>query len=219
MDDEIKGEGNSVNYKYRMHDPRVGRFFAVDPKVRIYPFYSPYQFSGNSTIVGIELEGLEPAVILNYTEGSLVIVEGKVQAVDLHNIHYNRYVGETNLPHTAVPSAGQFYQVFCEDCGQYDGKKGGKYYLVKVEGYEIVEDYAEYQKENMHVEEEGDMSLTGDDKNHHFQQDGDPFREDGDAGDDEDDDDDDDEPTHKGKTFRSLTLDAHDNFADKTTWN
>ena len=30
-DDEIKGEGNSVNYKYRMHDPRIGRFFAVDP--------------------------------------------------------------------------------------------------------------------------------------------------------------------------------------------
>ena len=31
MDNEIKGEGNSVNYKYRMHDPRVGRFFARDP--------------------------------------------------------------------------------------------------------------------------------------------------------------------------------------------
>ncbi len=30
-DDEIKGNGNSVNYKYRMHDPRLGRFFAVDP--------------------------------------------------------------------------------------------------------------------------------------------------------------------------------------------
>ena len=30
-DDEIKGEGNSVNYEYRMHDPRIGRFFTVDP--------------------------------------------------------------------------------------------------------------------------------------------------------------------------------------------
>ncbi|MBL4705721.1 MAG: hypothetical protein JKY54_14445 [Flavobacteriales bacterium] len=28
-DDEVKGEGNSVNYKYGMHDPRLGRFFAV----------------------------------------------------------------------------------------------------------------------------------------------------------------------------------------------
>ena len=59
-DDEIKGEGNSVNYKYRMHDPRIGRFFAVDPLFKDYPFYSPYAFSGNRVIDAIELEGLEP---------------------------------------------------------------------------------------------------------------------------------------------------------------
>ena len=61
MDDEIKGEGNSVNYKYRMHDPRIGRFFAVDPLTKKYPFYSPYSFSGNEVIHMVELEGLEPA--------------------------------------------------------------------------------------------------------------------------------------------------------------
>ena len=61
MDNEIKGEGNSINYKYRMHDPRVGRFFAVDPLAPQYPWYSPYQFSGNRLIDRIELEGLEPA--------------------------------------------------------------------------------------------------------------------------------------------------------------
>ncbi len=59
-DDEIKGEGNSINYTYRMHDPRTGRFFAVDPLTASYPFYSPYQFSGNRVIDMIELEGLEP---------------------------------------------------------------------------------------------------------------------------------------------------------------
>lgn len=30
-DDELKGDGNSLNYTVRMHDPRVGRFFARDP--------------------------------------------------------------------------------------------------------------------------------------------------------------------------------------------
>ncbi len=58
-DDEIKGEGNSINYKYRMHDPRVGRFFAVDPLTAKYPHYTPYSFSGNKVINSIELEGLE----------------------------------------------------------------------------------------------------------------------------------------------------------------
>ncbi len=58
-DDEVKGEGNSLNYTFRMHDPRVGRFFAVDPLAGKYPWYSPYQFAGNKVIQFIELEGLE----------------------------------------------------------------------------------------------------------------------------------------------------------------
>ena len=58
-DDEIKGEGNSLNYTFRMHDPRVGRFFATDPLEAKYPWYTPYQFSCNKVISCIELEGLE----------------------------------------------------------------------------------------------------------------------------------------------------------------
>lgn len=42
-----------------MHDPRVGRFFSVDPLARDYPWNSSYAFSENRVIDGIELEGLE----------------------------------------------------------------------------------------------------------------------------------------------------------------
>ncbi|MCD9612167.1 RHS repeat domain-containing protein [Tenacibaculum maritimum] len=58
-DDEVKGEGNSINYKFRMHDPRVGRFFAVDPLAYTYSYNSPYAFSENRVIDAVELEGLE----------------------------------------------------------------------------------------------------------------------------------------------------------------
>lgn len=58
-DDELKGEGNSYNYTFRMHDPRLGRFFAVDRMAPQYPHNSPYAFSENRVIDGIELEGLE----------------------------------------------------------------------------------------------------------------------------------------------------------------
>ncbi|QOG91116.1 hypothetical protein HUE46_06265 [Flavobacterium columnare] len=64
-DDEIKGEGNSMNYTFRMHDPRVGRFFATDPLENKYPWYSPYQFGGNSPIMSVELEGLEESKTAN----------------------------------------------------------------------------------------------------------------------------------------------------------
>ena len=58
-DDELKGVGNSLNYTYRIHDPRVGRFFATDPLEIDYPWYTPYQFSGNRVLDKNELEGLE----------------------------------------------------------------------------------------------------------------------------------------------------------------
>jgi hypothetical protein len=42
-----------------MHDPRVGRFFARDPLSGKFPWNSPYAFSENRVIDGLELEGLE----------------------------------------------------------------------------------------------------------------------------------------------------------------
>ena len=58
-DDELKGEGNSLNYTFRMHDPRVGRFLSLDPIEADYPWNSPYAFSENRVIDGIDLEGKE----------------------------------------------------------------------------------------------------------------------------------------------------------------
>jgi hypothetical protein len=59
MDNEIKGEGNSLNYTLRMHDPRVGRFLSLDPLADNFPWNSPYAFSENRVIDAVELEGGE----------------------------------------------------------------------------------------------------------------------------------------------------------------
>jgi RHS repeat-associated protein len=67
-DDEIKGDGNSVNYKYRMHDPRLGRFFAIDPLASKYPHNSTYAFSENRVMDGVELEGLEFSAMGSFFE-------------------------------------------------------------------------------------------------------------------------------------------------------
>ncbi|QSB27661.1 RHS repeat domain-containing protein [Flavobacterium sp. CLA17] len=63
-DKELKGEGNSLNYTFRMHDPRIGRFFTRDPLFVKYPYYSPYIFSGNRVIDSRELEGAEPGLAI-----------------------------------------------------------------------------------------------------------------------------------------------------------
>lgn len=46
-------------YKYRMHDPAIGRFSSVDPLAEDYMHNSTYAFSENRLINGVELEGLE----------------------------------------------------------------------------------------------------------------------------------------------------------------
>jgi len=55
MDSEIKGEGNSVNYKYRMHDPRVGRWLSYDPKSTAWE--SPYVSMGNNPVFYTDVHG------------------------------------------------------------------------------------------------------------------------------------------------------------------
>jgi predicted chitinase len=52
--------GGAVSFEYRVEDPRLVRFFSVDPVASKYPYYSPYQFSGNRLIDMVEMEGLEP---------------------------------------------------------------------------------------------------------------------------------------------------------------
>jgi RHS repeat-associated protein len=60
-DNEVMGEGNFQDYGFRMYNSRLGRFISVDPLLKDYPFYTPYQFAGNMPIKFIDLDGLEPA--------------------------------------------------------------------------------------------------------------------------------------------------------------
>jgi len=73
MDNEVKGEGNSVNYKYRMHDTRLGRFFAIDPLIKDYPNYSSYSFSGNRLINSKELEGTEEFIVIGIPSSTVTL--------------------------------------------------------------------------------------------------------------------------------------------------
>lgn len=50
---------NWSQFKWRMHDPAIGRFVSVDPLATDYTHNSPYAFSENRVINGVELEGLE----------------------------------------------------------------------------------------------------------------------------------------------------------------
>ncbi|MFY0602136.1 MAG: hypothetical protein JXR03_20845, partial [Cyclobacteriaceae bacterium] len=56
-----KSFGNSLVYDYgfRIYNPQIGKFLSVDPLTKEYPWYTPYQFAGNTPIQAVDLDGLE----------------------------------------------------------------------------------------------------------------------------------------------------------------
>src|SRR5437868_1691498 len=81
-DNEVKGEGNQQDYGMRIYDPRLARFFSVDPFAKKYSELTPYQFASNSPIAGIDLDGLE----FYYTaSGALLLKNGNSTQVRVVN--------------------------------------------------------------------------------------------------------------------------------------
>ncbi|NME71230.1 hypothetical protein HHU12_24915 [Flammeovirga aprica JL-4] len=51
------------DYGFRVYNPVIGRFLSVDPLTKSYPWYTPYQFAGNTPVQAIDLDGLEEFVV------------------------------------------------------------------------------------------------------------------------------------------------------------
>ena len=51
------------SFKWRNHQPDIGRFFGIDPLAEEYLYNSPYAFSENKVVAHVELEGLESVTI------------------------------------------------------------------------------------------------------------------------------------------------------------
>jgi len=70
-DNEIKGEGNSYNFKYRGYDPRINKFTSIDPLSKEYPWNSSYAFAENRLIDAIDLEGAEKLIVAKSSNPTL----------------------------------------------------------------------------------------------------------------------------------------------------
>ena len=80
--DRNKEFGSLVHYDYgfRIYCAPCGRFLSVNPLKGSYPFYTPYQFAGNTPIQAVDLDGLEAFIIhgTSQTEDGVVIQQSTI---------------------------------------------------------------------------------------------------------------------------------------------
>ena len=86
--DEIEGENNFIEFKYRMHDPKLARFISIDPLNKQFPWNSTYSFAENTPIIGKELEGREIQVS---NTGKIYSGPFDIKAVNANNIRNEQY--------------------------------------------------------------------------------------------------------------------------------
>jgi len=124
-DNEVKGEGNQQDYAKRIYDTRLGKFLSPDPLIQKYPFYSPYQFSGNDVIRCIDLEGGEPLSRVGKWDRSTAFLSGTV-----YNNVYDKVSGRMfDLQGVVDPWTGKMWIVADDGQGQQQ-----YFYLVNDDG-------------------------------------------------------------------------------------
>lgn len=76
-DNEVKGEGNSLDFGVRIYDPRVGRFLSVDPLSKDIVDYSPYHFAFDNPILLEDVNGMygDPATQKPATKPAMRVVK------------------------------------------------------------------------------------------------------------------------------------------------
>ncbi|RZJ79156.1 MAG: hypothetical protein EOO20_27145, partial [Chryseobacterium sp.] len=116
-DNEVNGEGNSLSFRYRVYDSRIGKFLSIDPLSKKFPWWTPYQFAGNTPIMAKDLEGAEifipqmqapifmprPVITLPRT-GTMSIPRTGLGEVTLPPVNIDIPQGITvGQPHTNIP--------------------------------------------------------------------------------------------------------------------
>lgn len=106
-DDEMKGEGNSYDFGARIYDPRVGRWWSIDPKVKKYPDISPFNFALDNPIFFLDPDGGEVIWhddFKNHKNFKALI--DNLSATDTYKTIYKRFLlNQDNVYFKPVPNA------------------------------------------------------------------------------------------------------------------
>ncbi len=117
-DEEIKENGNSLDFGARLYDSRLGRWLGLDPLASKYPSLSAYIFAGNMPIIAIDPDGKEIRIAIPEDSDARVKIEkaleiirelypDRYEALDKSEIVYEISIGSLN--ETAEPVPGESF--------------------------------------------------------------------------------------------------------------
>lgn len=78
-DDEVKRDGNSLDFDARIYDSRLGRWLSVDPLTKKYPSENPYLYTGGNPILYVDKDGRDKILyfqVINL-DGTVITVATK----------------------------------------------------------------------------------------------------------------------------------------------
>jgi RHS repeat-associated protein len=87
---EDDDEWGIQDYGFRLYNPSIAKFISVDPLIKDYPWYTPYQFAGNKPIWAVDLDGLEEFIRTQWFvigETGATLWKTEIQVVKSDNIH------------------------------------------------------------------------------------------------------------------------------------
>jgi RHS repeat-associated protein len=103
-DDEVKGNGNSLDFGERIYDSRIGKFLSIDPLTKSFPMLTPYQFASNRPIDGIDIDGLE------WITYKILLVNGG--AVQIGKIDHTKTMSNSRIEKVHKTSVEKFYKEY-----------------------------------------------------------------------------------------------------------
>jgi 5-methylcytosine-specific restriction endonuclease McrA len=118
-----------IQFKWRNHDPQIGRFIEIDPLANDYVYNSTYAFSENKVTGHVELEGLEavalgvgaglaaelfPPILIGYVGYRILEAnapsQAQIEAANAHNaMQSGGVVGMNGFTMGTTTTAGQSY--------------------------------------------------------------------------------------------------------------
>ncbi|MBL7836940.1 MAG: hypothetical protein JNM67_05460 [Bacteroidetes bacterium] len=99
----VGGGGPSYDYGFRIYNPNLVKFLSVDPLFKQFVMLTPFQFSSNTPISAIDLDGLEAKLAI-YGAGVARDTSGNV--IERHEPQFKRESDKYVKQGTAVTSIG-----------------------------------------------------------------------------------------------------------------